>query len=107
MILKFLVLILIPLIGASKYFGTSDNFIKEINEKSLTWKAGRNFPPSVSKKYIRTLMGVLPDAHKYRRKGNKEMLHYDLEEIPKNFDLREEYPNCPIIQEIRDQGPCG
>lgn len=29
------------------------------------------------------------------------------EELPENFDSRENWPKCPTIQEIRDQGSCG
>lgn len=28
-------------------------------------------------------------------------------ELPKNFDPREQWPNCPTLKEIRDQGSCG
>lgn len=27
--------------------------------------------------------------------------------LPENFDAREQWPNCPTIKEIRDQGSCG
>lgn len=27
--------------------------------------------------------------------------------VPKMFDSREQWPNCPTIKEIRDQGSCG
>jgi len=27
--------------------------------------------------------------------------------LPKNFDPREQWPNCPTLKEIRDQGSCG
>lgn len=27
--------------------------------------------------------------------------------LPKNFDAREQWPNCPTLKEIRDQGSCG
>lgn len=28
-------------------------------------------------------------------------------ELPDNFDSRTQWPNCPTISEIRDQGSCG
>ena len=31
----------------------------------------------------------------------------DTASLPKNFDSREEWPNCPTLQEVRDQGNCG
>lgn len=27
--------------------------------------------------------------------------------LPESFDAREQWPNCPTIREIRDQGSCG
>lgn len=27
--------------------------------------------------------------------------------LPTNFDAREQWPNCPTLKEIRDQGSCG
>lgn len=27
--------------------------------------------------------------------------------LPENFDARENWPHCPTIREIRDQGSCG
>nr|1SP4_A Chain A, Cathepsin B [Bos taurus] len=27
--------------------------------------------------------------------------------LPESFDAREQWPNCPTIKEIRDQGSCG
>lgn len=29
------------------------------------------------------------------------------DDLPENFDSRVNWPNCPTIQEIRDQGSCG
>lgn len=83
----------------------SNEFINVINEKQSTWKAGRNFAENVPMSYIRKLMGVLPDA-KYH---NQPLLVHNLEDvrIPENFDSREEWPHCPTIREIRDQGSCG
>lgn len=55
--------------------------------------------------YIRKLMGVLPEAKNH----NQPLLVHSLEgvEIPESFDSREEWPHCPTIREIRDQGSCG
>ena len=49
----------------------------------------------------RTLMGVHPDADKYKPKHKAPLL--GLENIPEDFDPREKWPECPTIQEIRDQ----
>ncbi|KAJ8932425.1 hypothetical protein NQ314_014682 [Rhamnusium bicolor] len=83
----------------------SDEFINSINNQQTTWKAGRNFAKNVDMSYIRKLMGVLPDHRNYMppvKQHNVEGLF-----IPTEFDSRQEWPNCPTIQEIRDQGSCG
>ncbi|GLV32083.1 Cathepsin B [Carabus blaptoides fortunei] len=56
-------------------------------------------------KHIRRLMGVHPNSKLHRLPAK---IH-DLEdaEIPDEFDSREQWPDCPTVQEIRDQGSCG
>jgi len=83
----------------------SDNYIEEINALNTTWTAGRNFPPSTSHNYLRTLMGVHPMADLYLPKPKGLLL--GAEELPEEFDPRVKWPDCPTIKEIRDQGGCG
>merc|ERR1711892_1527899 len=83
----------------------SDHFIEQINQANSTWTAGRNFHPMTSHNYLRTLMGVHKDAFKHMP-AKKEMF-LGVEDIPDNFDPREQWPDCPTIKEIRDQGGCG
>lgn len=104
MLIKFILLVSISLVIAKKFPASTDEFIRETNEKATTWTAGRNFHPSLTSKYFRVLMGVLPDADEYRP---DEIYHEDLGTIPDDYDAREAHPECPIIQEIRDQGYCG
>ncbi|CAH0548114.1 unnamed protein product [Brassicogethes aeneus] len=84
----------------------SDEFIDLINSKSKTWTAGRNFGENVSMSYIKKLMGVLPDADLHKPPV-LELIGGDEEQLPENFDARQQWPHCPTIQEIRDQGSCG
>ncbi|KAL1516758.1 hypothetical protein ABEB36_000619 [Hypothenemus hampei] len=107
MLLPFLIgLVLIGSIQAEiKLNPLSDEFIKQINQKSTTWKAARNFHVNTSMAYIRSLMGVhqdhkfyLPPVHIH----NLENVN-----IPNSFDSRTQWPDCPTIKEIRDQGSCG
>ncbi|XP_071439851.1 cathepsin B [Hetaerina americana] len=84
----------------------SDEFINHINSLNTSWKAGHNFGPHISMKYIKTLMGVSRDSHLHRLPERENYLITD-EEIPENFDSRTQWPNCPTITEIRDQGSCG
>ncbi|KAK4872423.1 hypothetical protein RN001_014452 [Aquatica leii] len=83
----------------------SDQFINEINSQQNTWTAGRNFDQDVSMNYIRRLMGVLPDNDLHKL---PELTEFELvQDIPESFDAREQWPDCPTIKEIRDQGSCG
>jgi len=65
----------------------------------------------VTEDHIRRLMGVHPDAHKFalpeKQKVLGELYQATDKEIPEEFDARKEWPNCPTIGEIRDQGSCG
>ncbi len=56
-------------------------------------------------KYIAGLMGVHPDADKYQPPAKEPEAFNG--EIPESFDAREQWPDCPTIGEIRDQGSCG
>merc|ERR1719348_1941518 len=83
----------------------SKHFIESINAANSTWRAGTNFHPMTSHNYLKTLMGVHPAYLMYQP---PPIHHYmGKVEIPKNFDPREEWPDCPTIKEIRDQGGCG
>lgn len=83
----------------------SDEFINSINSAQSTWTAGRNFAENIPLSYIKKLMGVLPDHQNYM----PPVLIHSLEgvQLPIDFDARQQWPNCPTIQEIRDQGSCG
>lgn len=83
----------------------SDEFIKSINSHQSTWTAGRNFGNNVKLSYIKRMLGVLPNHKNFM----PEVQEHNLEEmkIPREFDSRQKWPNCPTIKEIRDQGSCG
>lgn len=59
--------------------------------------------------HIQSLMGVHPDSYKYTLppKEAHEFASIGDETIPENFDARKQWPECPTISEIRDQGSCG
>ncbi|XP_037727078.1 cathepsin B [Drosophila subpulchrella] len=98
-------------LGSAEPSMLSDEFITVVRSKAKTWTVGRNFDESVTEDHIRRLMGVHPDAHKFALPEKKEVLGelYKAtdKEIPEEFDARKEWPNCPTIGEIRDQGSCG
>lgn len=85
----------------------SSKMTEFINSLNTTWRAGENFEHDrFPVENFKKLLGVHPDAHNYRL---PEVVH----EIPPNFEIpdkffsQEKWPDCPSIQEIRDQGSCG
>jgi len=112
----FLVLCLASLcLAGSKYKAKkyihplSDEFIHHINSKQSTWKAGRNFGKDFPMSSLYQMMGVLPKSVKYLPPVKDVEAEFAAinQEIPENFDARQQWPDCPTISEIRDQGGCG
>lgn len=82
----------------------SDELVWFINNKAnTTWKAAANFK-GASIQYIKSLCGVTIDFN-YRKLERNPLLK--AENIPDQFDSREQWPKCPTLQEVRDQGSCG
>ena len=85
---------------------TSDLMIYHINEVVRpSWKAGVSKFKGWSMTSIKRLMGVLNVGKITEYLAVKE--HDDAGDIPDEFDSRVQWPNCPTIKEIRDQGNCG
>jgi hypothetical protein len=87
----------------------SKSMIFFINEKAnTTWKAGPSKFDDWSMASIKRLMGV-PLEHMGHVSSNLNVVKHDLNinDLPENFDSREQWPNCPTLQEVRDQGNCG
>ena len=88
----------------------SKSMIFFINEKAnTTWRAGPSKFDDWSMASIKRLMGV-PLEHMGHVSSNLNVVKHDLRNIndlPENFDSREQWPNCPTLQEVRDQGNCG
>ena len=87
----------------------SKSLIFYINEKAnTTWKAGPSKFDSWSMESIKRLMGV-PLRHMGHVNDNLDVLEHplNLNDLPENFDSREQWPNCPTLKEVRDQGNCG
>lgn len=72
-------------------------------------KAGRNFGENFPLSSLYQMMGVLPESSKYQPPVKDVQAEFGRlnQEIPENFDAREQWPDCPTIGEIRDQGGCG
>ncbi|XP_068963362.1 cathepsin B, partial [Petaurus breviceps papuanus] len=81
----------------------SDEMVNYVNKLNTTWQAGHNFR-DVDMSYIKKLCGTFMGGAKLLP---QRMFLADGMELPENFDAREQWPNCPTIKEIRDQGSCG
>jgi cathepsin B len=58
--------------------------------------------------YFRRLMGVHPDSQAYTLPVKQHLVGSSMyADLPDNFDSREQWPNCPTLREVRDQGSCG
>uniref|UniRef100_A0AAZ3Q110 Cathepsin B n=1 Tax=Oncorhynchus tshawytscha TaxID=74940 RepID=A0AAZ3Q110_ONCTS len=80
----------------------SPEMVQYINTADTTWTAGQNFH-NVDISYVKSLCGTL-------LKGPRlpELVQSDEDmSLPDSFDARLQWPNCPTIKEIRDQGSCG
>lgn len=79
--------------------------ITEINEMQTTWVAGHNKRfDNLSVADVKKLLGALktPEDKKLYKKKIEVVAN-----LPENFDLREAYPNCGSLKELRDQSSCG
>lgn len=116
---------------SNKYFHPlSDEFIDHINSMKSTWKviwtklclcvvnssllsgcclfqAGRNFGKDFPLQSLTRMMGVHPDSNLYMPPVKNVSHLYSNQAVPESFDARDQWPDCPTIQEIRDQGSCG
>jgi len=89
----------------------SDDFIEKTNLLANgKWTAERTFHPKTSEQYIKSLMGLRtkdkferPDLLQKSQFGKEE----DYTNLPRSFDSRRQWPECPSIQEIKDQSGCG
>ena len=82
----------------------SSTLAREINSMQTTWKATPSSKfVSWSEESVRRLMGVHPDY--YEQHKQLDVLKHDVpNDLPENFDAREQWPDCPTLKEVRDQG---
>lgn len=79
------------------------DMISEINAAQSTWKAAPSKFMSWSEESIKRLMGVRPD-YLEQHKLIKPIEHAVPKDLPDTFDARDQWPNCPTLKEVRDQG---
>jgi cathepsin B len=81
----------------------SEDLVSRINSADSTWRAGPSKFDHWPKSSIRRLMGVHPD-HFVQIKHVDPLIHDVPNDLPTNFDARQQWPNCQSIKEVRDQG---
>jgi len=81
----------------------TDKFIDEINSAQSTWKAGPSKFDSWSEDAIKRLMGVSLEYFK-QHELLTQIEQQVPNDLPDNFDARDQWPNCASLKEIRDQG---
>ena len=79
-----------------------EDVVEYINSIKTTWKAGHNVRfEGLTKEEVQRQMGVLEGG------PTSPVSNVVAREIPDSFDARTQWPNCPSIGEVRDQGSCG
>jgi cathepsin B len=53
------------------------------------------------------MCGVIPDREGLHKPPTLFHAKSNYKDLPKDFDSRVQWPDCPTIQEVRDQGACG
>ncbi|XP_045180945.2 cathepsin B-like isoform X2 [Mercenaria mercenaria] len=87
----------------------SEAFVNYHNSRNdVSWKATtenfKNVPYKGRMNYIKSLCGVKPTPPHMKFPTKDIKVPKDL---PDTFDARTQWPNCPSLKEVRDQGACG
>lgn len=83
------------------------DIIEEINSHATTWEAGVNERfENMTLAEVKHLLGAL-ETPEDRKLPIKNILAFPIENLPEHYDLREAFPECQSLREIRDQSNCG
>ena len=74
--------------------------VNKVNKLRTTWTAKLNT------RDIKPLLGAWPETEETQL-PEKVSFQSSNDDIPESYDLREAYPECETIREIRDQSRCG
>ena len=77
-----------------------EEIVKFVNKLRTTWTA------KLYERDIAPLVGAWKDNEETELK-EKTIFKTSNANLPDNFDLREAYPECETLREIRDQSRCG
>ena len=96
----FSLICLISLIFCAKNLQRAKEISAYVNSLNTTWKATeKSFDTDgYLGTFLRGQENVIP---------KKTQFSVSLSDLPSSFDLRDAYPNCESLKEIRDQSKCG
>lgn len=78
------------------------------NDMQTTWTAGVNNKfKDIKLREFQTYLGALKTPRKLLDSELPTMSYAVEQDLPAEFDLREAYPQCESLKEIRDQSTCG
>ena len=97
---SLLFIFLLSLTLCAKNFERQKKRVEFINKLRTTWTA------KVYERDIAGLCGAWPENEENRLEEKTEF-KTSLEALPESFDLREAFPECETLSEIRDQSTCG
>ncbi|XP_022083420.1 cathepsin B-like [Acanthaster planci] len=86
----------------AEYFA---DLINRINALNATWKAGPNFAGETVQSVLDRIGPAEVDFPPPEEKPSLPAVVHDVD-IPKEFDARKNWPQCPSIGRISDQGRC-
>ena len=90
---------------SQEYLSHQKDLVKKINSQKTTWKA------KIHPVDIRPLLGVLinPETNSFFSESLSIPTRNvtPIENLPENFDLRDQYPYCNSLFQIRDKSSCG
>lgn len=101
-----LTVLLVAAVYAEELHPLSSSFINLINTRQNSWTAGPNFPHDTPLEHVKIICGAIKDNH---IDSLDSVVHEDelIASLPDNFDPRDKWPDCPTLNEVRDQGSCG
>jgi cathepsin B len=86
-----------------------DGLLKTVSQNKTTWKAKNNTRfKNKTLRSIKKQMGVNSPLKKKKKK--RVMTNVDqkiIQNLPQNFDLRIQYPECTSLSKVNDQSICG
>ena len=96
----FTIICIISIIFCTKNFEKAKEIAKYVNSLNTTWKASEI--PFDTDGYLGTFL-----ERREKIIPTKKKFSVSLGDLPTSYDLREAYPNCESLKEIRDQSKCG